>query len=369
MTDNKIVIGRWETTAVLINCITTQVYLDFPRLIVLIGGTAAWMVIVYICVLALLWFLAITRLYSHFEGKDLLDVAEYAWGLFGRILIGTIIFIFILFIVSFILREFTEDMKIISLAITPISYVTAFFVAGMVFAAYMGIEVIVRFHAVAIPAIIAGFLIIVVGVAPYYDKTNLLPVFGNGINDIFVKGLPKLSAFCSLLGLLIIFPFIKTNKNFKRCGVTAILVASLILVAGELSYTLVFPYPTSEDDLLPVFQLARLISYGRFFQRIESIFVLIWAFSAFLFLSFGFYLVVHVFNKTFRLKYYRPMIFSFAVITFSISMLPQNLMATINLENNYAKAVGLFVGFLLPLIVLIAASIVKKRKKKEGVKR
>jgi spore germination protein (amino acid permease) len=360
MTANKIVFGRWETTTLLINAMTVQVYLGFPRIMAMIGGTAAWMVVVLIFLVALLLFLIISKLFSKFEGKDLLDMAEHVAGGFGKAVTGLIIVAVVIALISLILREFAEDMKIISLPISPISFVMMFFLAGMVVSAYMGLEAIVRFHAIAVPVIIAGFLIIVIGVAPYFDTTNLLPILGNGPQNILSKGILRLSSFSSLIGLFMFFPFIKKNSIFKSSGLLAITVSSIIMLLSVLSYTLVFPYPTSEDNLLPVFQLARLINYGRFFQRIESVFVFIWATSALLYLSFGFFLAIYTFKKTFELKYYRPLILPFAVIVFGISILPQNMINTIDLESNYIRTYAMIVTFGLTLIILILASIIKK---------
>ncbi|MCR4435856.1 MAG: GerAB/ArcD/ProY family transporter [Clostridiales bacterium] len=367
MQESKIVFGKWETAALLINALNVQVFLNFPRTMAERGGTAGWILAAYISVLAFLLFLLISRLYSRFEGKDLLDLGEYIGGSAGRIIVGIIILIHITFIISIILREFAEDMKVISLPASPISFVILFFLSGMIAGAYAGIEAIVRFHAFIVPIILAGYLIIIGGVAPYYNISNIMPILGNGAYAIFGSGFFRISSFSGLIALFLLFPFIKTGKNFKSAGSLAIGISSGVLITSALTFLLVFPYPSAIEGFLPIFQLARLINYGRFFQRVESIFVMIWAIAALLYLSMGFFLIVYVFSKTFRLEYYRPLIIPMAIIVFAISLWPKNLMSAIAMETVYFRSAAWAVTFGMTLLLLLVAGAMKKRNhRKEG---
>lgn len=368
MTQSKIFFGIWESTMFLLNLLGTQIILGFSRLVNEAVGPAGWLLILYVSCIALLGFAMISKLYRKFEGLDLIDVGEYTAGAFGRIITGLLIFVYSIFIITIILREFAEDMKVIILPQTPISFVTMFFLTGMILGAYKGIEAIVRLNSIAMPVIILGFFIITVAVAPYFEVSNLLPVLGKGANQIFVKGFNKVSFFGAIINLYLIYPFIRTRKNFNRIGYTSHIVASLFYLWAALSYSLVFPYPVSTEKFLPIYELARLINYGRFFQRIESVFVFIWAASALLFLSGGFYLILNIFKKTFKLDYYHPLIFPFAAIIFTMSLLPPNLMTAVSLESTYIRNYAWLFILILPILLLIMANI-KKGRSKGGIKR
>ena len=87
------------------------------------------------------------------------------------------------------MRKFSEDIKIISLPTSPLSYVMFFFIAGMVTASFLGVESIVRHNAIITPIIAAGYVLILLGAIPRADLTNLMPILGTGLKDIVLKGL------------------------------------------------------------------------------------------------------------------------------------------------------------------------------------
>ena len=362
--ENKITFGRFEATCITLTLLSTQLFLNLPRLMMEIAWTAGWILTIYITVVSFFLFMVIAKLYERFEGKDLLYLGEYIGGSTGRIIVGLIVTAFLLYITPIILREFSENMKIIALPQTPLSFVMFFFLAGMVVAAYLGIEAIVRYSAVVVPIVAIGYLAIIAGSIQYFDVSRITPVLGKGPYAIFVEGLPRISVFAGIINVFLIFPFIKTNKNFKTVGYAGIIMSGFFFTIGVLAFSLIYQYPTGTESFLPIYQLARLIDYGRFFERIESIFVPIWVASALFHLSTLLFLIVYVFKKTFRLEYYRPLIFSFAILIYAFSFFPHNLVSAIELEKSF-RYFAWTISFLLPMLLLIIARIVKKDPEKE----
>jgi hypothetical protein len=211
---NKICFGKWEAAMLLVNMIMTKIFLNFPRVMSETGGTAAWLVALYVSALAGIGFFIIVKLYARFEGKDLLDIGEAVGGTPGRIICGVTALALLIFIVPVILREFSEDMKTIALTVSPISFVELFFLVGMVTGAYAGIESIVRFHAVSVPLIGCGLLLIMGGVGHYVDLSGIFPLLGTGAGQVFGQGFFKLSIYAELFLLFLIPPFIRTHSNF-----------------------------------------------------------------------------------------------------------------------------------------------------------
>lgn len=363
--DNRIVFGRWETVTLLINLICTKIFLNFPRVVAELAGTASWLLVVYISALIFVTFFIIAKLYRRFEGKDLLDIGEYAAGTAGRVFTGIVVLIFLIFSIFITLREFVEDMKVISLPASPISFVLLFFISCMAIGAYFGIEAILRFHAIAVPCIAVGFIFILIMVLPSCDFTNLLPILGNGISDVTFKSSRTVAAFSELLLLFLIVPFIKTNKNLKKAGYTALGISALFFASSALLYIASTGYPTGKEVFLPIYQMSRLINFGRFFQRVEPLFLIIWSLAALLYLSTVFFFILYVFKKTFRLEYQKPLIIPFAVLIFTLSLVPQNLVAAIKLERSFFRGYSWIITFVFPILLLIIARLLRKGVKKE----
>lgn len=366
MAGNKIVFGRWEASLFILNLICTQIVLGYPRNMVELAGTAGWMVSIYSTILALIGFTVIIRLYRKFEGLDLLDIAQQSMGSAGRVAVGSIFLVYLVYIISLVLREFAEDMKVIALTDSPISFVSLFFLAGIVVGSYLGLEAIVRFTTIVVPIIVASYLAITIGIAPYFQMGNLQPLLGEGVPAILGRGALKLSNFSAVSILFFLAPFLRSHQNMKRVGYSTICLAGVFFTWSVISYLMAFPYPTATEFFIPIYQMARIFEYGRFFQRIESVFMLMWAAAALMYLVGGFYFIIHIFRKTFGLEYDWPIIWAFAVLIYTLSLIPPNLTSALNLEARYFRNYIFIVTFVVPITLLLIAHGRKKKSKEEG---
>ncbi|MEN6313011.1 MAG: endospore germination permease [Clostridiaceae bacterium] len=362
---NKVSFGRWEAVTLLINLISTKLFLYFARMTVEDAGTAGWIMTIYICLVTAIVYMALISLFKKFDGKDILDIAEYTGGKPLKIFTGLLITSVLFYSTTAVLREFSEDMKVVSLPSSPLSYIIIFFIIGVVAGSYLGIEAILRYHAIIVPIIATGYIFILLGAIPQMDLTNILPILGNGLNSIFMKGFFRISVFGELMIIFLLPPFLGSYKNVRSVGYISIAFSSVFLISGSLTYILTYPYPSGLESFLPIYQMARLINLGRFFQRIEALFVFIWAMAAFIYLTATFYFMVYTFSKSAGLKYMRPMIFPFAILVFSAAFVPKNLMEVINIETQYFGKMAWIATFIFTFIILAAANLRKKSEKEK----
>ena len=362
---NKIKFGKWEAITFLINLICAKIFLFYPRMTVEDAGTAGWIMSIFSSMVTFILFFIFTKLYARFEGKDILDIAEHLGGKPLKISIGMITAGIALLLDIIFIREFSEDMKIISLPLSPLSFIMFFFSIGAVLGAMLGIEAIVRWCAIVVPLISAAYIIILLGVLPQSNFNNVFPILGTGLKDIFSNGLFRVSVFSELLAIFFLAPFLGDNKIVRSTGYIALGISSVFLLVSSLAYILVFSYPSSLEPFNPIYQMARLINLGRFFQRIESVFVFIWAMAALLYITSLFYLVVYVIAKSSGLRYLRPIIMPLAVIVFSAAFLQPNLISTIEIKTNILyKTVGIGSFAIFALVMLLAR--LRKQTKKGG---
>lgn len=356
----KTIFGSWEATTILINLFCTKIFLNFPRMAAEEGGTAAWLFTIYITVLAFIGFIIVEKLYKPFEGKDLLDVAELAAGNAGRVLTGLVIIFCLGWGAVAYMRMFSENMKLISLTTSPLSYVELFFVACLIVGSYLGVEAISRLHAFAVPVIATGFLSIMLGAVNYIDAGNLLPILGNGAKEIFLDGAMKVSDFSEILVLFLLVPFLKKHDVMKATGYWGLGLSAAFLLLSTLVYSMVFPYPSSLNITIPIFHVARLIKFGRFFQRVESVFLFAWAASSLLYITVNFYFILFTFQKTFQLDYYKPLIIPFAIIVMSLSFIPSDFAEVVLYEVDVFRTWSWIPAFIMPILLLVVARLRKK---------
>jgi len=302
-----------------------------------------------------------------FKGKNILEITEFLGGNILKKIVGTIFCATLFMEVSTMLMRFAESTKIAILPVTPILIVEGFFLIGMIISAYIGIESISRMHLVFYPLIIVGLLIVILGVIPNYKFANIFPILGTGPKNIFIYSINELSIFSELLAFYVLWAFGEKNNTINKNIFKGILLSIVIFTVSTLSFVMIFPYPKSNLFYLPFFKMARIIEYGKFFQRIESIFVLFWIFSGLLYLSLMFFVVLNVFQKSFNLKYYQPLIFPFAILTLAVSIIPENLAEMNKVYRENILKYSWTVAIILPLLICILAYIKMKKRKKGDV--
>jgi|LSQX01.2.fsa_nt_gb spore germination protein (amino acid permease) len=356
---NKIRFGKWEATTLLTNLVCTKLFLYYSRMTVEDAGPAGWLLSIAASLVALVMFVILIKLYKSFGNSDILDVAQRGGGKLLKILTGLVMTASLFFLTVIVIREFSEDMKIVSLPVSPISFVMFFFIVGIAVASFFGVEAILRYHAIAIPIISAGYILILIGAIPHMDASNLMPIWGTGLKEIVQKSLLRSSIYGEMMVLFLLPPFLGSYSEVKSVGYIAFAISAFFLITGSITYILSTPYPSSLEPFLPAYSIARAINMGRFFQRIESMFVFIWAMAALMYLTATFYFMIHTFAKTAGLKHTRPLILPFAVIVFSTAFIPDNLISVIKIQSNYIDKFAWIITFVFIGLILALASLRK----------
>ena len=357
---NKIIFGKWEATWLVTNMITTKILLNFARAMEETAGTAAWILSIYLFILANIGFFFISKLFKRFPSKDIIDISSEIGGITLRLLVGIITLLSLLFIDLLYLREFSENMKVIALTTSPLSYVMLFFIIGIITACFLGLEAITRLHAVGIPILVLAFVIVGSMSIKYWDLSYALPILGLGLDEIFINGSLNLSNYTELIFLFFLPPFLVSFKVFKTVGYRSIIIAGTALTGFTLSYILSFPYPVDTESFLPVYRMTRVIEYGRFIQRIEPLFLILWSSSALFLLSTSVYFTIYTFKKMFNLPYIRPLIIPFVIIAFNLAFIPKSLAETVYRYVDFFYHYSWIVTFVVPILLLITAVAFKK---------
>jgi spore germination protein (amino acid permease) len=361
----KIKIGNFEAFCLLINMLCTKIILDFLRNVAEDAGTAAWIMVLLVSVAVFVVFIVIAKIYKNFSNKDILDVAESGVGEAGKIVTGLLFMFQFLYLIPIILREFAEDIKVISLTTTPISIIITLFCIGMLTGAFLGLETLARINALSVPILSAAFMLILLLSIPRFDLSRIAPWLGSGPAVIIKKAVPNISAYSELTVLLFIMPFLNEKANYVGIGKYAILVTGFFFTFSTLTYMLVYQYPMATEFFLPIYQLARSIGIGRFLSRIEAIFILVWASSAFLYLSSGLYFVTYLFKKSFGLKTEKPLLIPFTILIFSIAFIPENLYSALRFEMSVYRNYAWIITIIIPLFLLIIASVRTKAERRK----
>ena len=343
-----------EFSSLLITLMSAKLLLSYPLRLVKNSGPAAWIQVIFVTLLALLIF---RMTVSFYERKiNIIDLIKSRLGKTAGVAAGLIVFGILFLNMMSITRIFPESVQIVLLQNTESDVTAAVFALTILIGAYLGIEALAQINYIFLP--ICGILLIVFVALlfPYYDISNLMPILGTGAFDVFVKGINGLSIFSDIIVLNILLAYSKNINEARDCGTRAIIISGAVALITTLIYSLIYPYPTSEKFILPMYQVTRMIHLTSFFNRFEAVFQFIWSILAFLYGAVYIYLLCFVWQTTFGLKYLKPLIFPMVLLIMNCAMIPESIMEADIFEGIF-NAITSPAAFLMPII----AAVIEKK--------
>lgn len=345
-------IGYPEAFAMILVLIGTKAFLGYPRLMTELGMTAGWMIVIVGGIAAIGFWLVIAQLIDRFPGKSLIKINEELLGSFFGTALNLTFLVYIIVVSSVLLRQFADIIVFSALPEAPISSLTFLFLIPAVAAVYMGLEAISRSTYISLPFILVGVIAVLLSLYNQWDAKQLLPVLGTGLGAVLKYGFLTVTTYEEILVLAILAPYISIEKSkLRMLGIESLLVVITVFTLIVLVYLMIFPIPGGNENLAPFYQLSRAISFGRYFQRVEAVFILFWTFTAFLRISISILVAVLVFMEIFKLPYYRPILPAIGVFIFSLSMTASDLMQTVVFEVRYHYLYGWLITLFLPCLI------------------
>lgn len=219
------------------------------------------------------------------------------------------------------------------------------------------------------PGILASILFIFFANLGEFDFQKIYPFIGNGYATTFFSGLSNLFAFAGIVVLYFLPPYLKEQKNYTIIALVSITLSALFLLISVITLLCLFPVDSTSRQILPLYLASRHIQFGRFFQRLDAIFLLIWTISFTAFLNLFLYLSSSIFQKLLHLKHHKWIVSLLAILIFAIGLIPNSLQEIMTLHNHLYPYTVLILVFIVGLLLLVFANIKYYfvQKKKRGV--
>lgn len=347
-------INGWELISLTSIITFTPLLVTLPRSAGETFGTAAVLHAVYIAIVAAIFFFVVFKLYNKLEDKDIFDLAEYVGGKTLKVITGIAVILY-LGTASFItVNEFGEDVKNILFVNTEVQNVNLIFLFGTFVAAYFGIKGIFRISSILFPFLILGIIAVYFSLLGDIEPLNLTPILGTGARKVFWEGLTHAGRYNSLF---LIFLFAPQIKNLQKNGMLSVLSTSLIIFSVVFLIFSIIPYPEILENYFAFFEITRMISYGRFFQRVEVIFTFLWLFVCLIYLTLALSIMIQTLKKAFNIEFPKLLLpivcTSYMGLTFIFPSFT-SLAITRDFMYNYVTPV---VVFLYPFFLLLAAKL------------
>ena len=355
-------LNKFEAVGLMVIVIINQIVLNLASYIVTRTITSSWINIVYITILCVLFILLICKFFKPFNSLDLLDVSEFLGGKFLKYIVGILYILFFIFFAAISLRHISTSLKLIYFEDSPILFVMLFFIIPTGIVAKLGIKSISRLNLIFMPIFLVSMLIILFSTINLFVPQRLLPILGYGVNKTFLDGIINISSFSCISYLYFLIPFLKNTNEFKKITISSLIVSAIYLLFSVIYLLMLFPFIPFSDEILSIYLVARLIEFGRFFQRIDAIFIFIWILTILSFLSITLFFICHIFKKITRTKNYTTMCYPFSFIILGITCLFQNISQVKYIEDFVLSYLVIILSFILSPIILFFGYLKKKRK-------
>lgn len=177
----------------------------------------------------------------------------------------------------------------------------------------------------------------------------LLLVFGN------------ISAFGGLVFLYFLPPLLKDAEKFKKIAFTSIIVSAIYLIIAISILLFMFVFFEDVDEIMPLYSAAAYIEFGTFFQRLDSLFLLIWTLAFACYISIVTKFSIYIFRKITNIKEIKPIVYPLSITMVAIALIPKNYAVSKFYETQIYPYLVIGLVFVLSFFILMFAYL-KKRK-------
>ena len=366
--ENNSKIGFAEALCVILILVLSHLTLLLPKIIIQSQGSATIINIIYITLIALFAIFILNKLYKNFKGMDILDISGYLFGKTFKFIIGVLIIVCFIFIASLLLRITAENLKTMYFQNTPIQYIVFFMLLAVAFINRYGLRAVIKSNLIITPLIIASFIVLLLLSSSDFVYQRVFPLLGYGAKNTFITGASNLFCFGNLAFLFLLMPHLKDYNQFNKLSYISVIITGLLLLLVIGSILLIFPISIASGSSIPLYLQTRAITLGKFIQRIDAFFVLIWNLSVLSYCSIIIGFINYIFKKITNVQTSSTISYTFVAILFAASLLYTNILQVRKLDAEGYKHIALSLTFVVSFIILILANIKKKFFKKDNIK-
>lgn len=244
---------------------------------------------------------------------------------------------------------------------TDLIFIISIFVISIPIACTLKENSVFKANLAIVPIVMFSVVFLFIANSKYFHLENVYPIFGNGINETFGTGITNLFAFGGIATLYFLPPMLKNQNQLKKVSLVSVIISAVYFLLTIATILFMFSPTAFTNELMPLYSAVRYIEFGTFFERQDSLFLLIWILSFFCYLGIMFNIGTNVFKRVANLKSDKLISFPFALLALGCSLLPKNESVTNFLEGTVYRYIFLIFPIGVYFIILLLAILKKKR--------
>lgn len=345
----------------------THILLDFPNELIKMCSSSVLLNIIFITILALIFFLIVNFLFKPFKTGNILDVANFVGGKNLKFILSAIYLIYLIIVSAIVIRNFSGKLKLVYFPNASLWSIIALFILTSLLAVNFSNKNLTKLNAIFLPIILFAVAIIFILTFRNSDSHRIFPILGNGFSQTFIKGISNIYIFSGLIYLLLFRSKLNNINQFKKIGIMAIILSSIYLLLGTFSMLALFPGLKNNNEIMSFYLSTKIIRISDYMPRIDSVFMFMWIFNFLLYLSIIMFFSNQIIKSNFTIKNSNLFNCFIALAIFIISLIPNSAYQITFFESNIYKILSLSIVFVLSFIILVLGYLKKKYYKEYGL--
>ena len=358
--NNKL--GTTEAISILLIVPFAHLLVTLPKVILQDQGSSSVVNIIFITLLALVSVFILTILYKKFKCMDILDISNYLFGKAFMYIVGIVYIAYLIFVASLTLRNVAENLKTIYFNNTPIPYIIFFLVLGIAFINKYNFKTVIKTNLIILLIVILALITLSIFSINDFVPERLFPILGEGVNNTFVKGASNVFIFTNITFLFFLMPLLRDVNKFNKVSYIGIIISGLFILTTIGSILLMFPLEISSNSNSPIYLQSRQITLGKFIQRVDAFYILVWLITILSYISTTIAFVNLIFKKIANIENKSTISYCFVLLLAGLSLVYQNTIQVRKIDLGILKISSLSIIFGFSFIVLILGNIKKKLK-------
>lgn len=354
-------LGRIEAIMLVLTIVVAHSVLSMPTDILSSYKSASILNVIYISIIAIGISYFIYRLLKNFPSMDILDISELIGGKVFKNLVGTVFIIYFILSASLMLRNFCESIQILYFPMTDITFIITLLIISICIANRLDFSATIKTNVIILPIALIGVLFLFFTNINRFVPQRIFPILGEGAFNTFILGLTNIASFGGIAYLYFLPPLLKDITQFKKITLISIVATAIYLVFTIATLLFIFTFFTNVSEISPLYTATRYIEFGTFFQRLESIFLLIWILVFACYLSIVSKFSMNIFQKITGISNQKPLIDIFGLLILGITLIPKNLAVSQSFENKIYPYLMIGIVIVLGIGILIFAKFAKKK--------
>lgn len=217
---------------------------------------------------------------DRYPGQTLVQYCRTALGTWFGKLVGAAFVGFFYLLTSLMVGDLGMFFTAQIMYETPVEMFIITFAAVILFGFRTGMKALAYASEIFVLFMAVLFVLMMSGLSAKYQVDHILPMLEFGVMPV-LKGAYSYYGLQEMVVLLMLYPYVSEGVKRRRSLIAGTAIGSVFLVVTTISSILVMGHPLTANELFPAYVLAKHLSIGKFFERVEGMMMLIWVMTIF----------------------------------------------------------------------------------------